>query len=48
VIFSQLAAALNTAAASWEKITQSLDPARQKKIYNAMLESWKKHGFWKD
>jgi multiple sugar transport system substrate-binding protein len=41
-------AALNTAAASWEKITQSLDPARQKKIYNAMLESWKKHGFWKD
>ncbi len=42
------AAALNTAAASWEKITQSLDPARQKKIYNAMLESWKKHGFWKD
>ena len=45
---SDSAAALNTAAASWDKITQSLDPARQKKIYNAMLEAWKKHGFWKD
>ena len=45
---SDSAAALNTAAASWDKITQSLDPARQKKIYNAMLEMWKKHGFWKD
>jgi multiple sugar transport system substrate-binding protein len=42
------ATALNTAAASWEKITQTLDAERQKKIYNAMLESWKKHGFWKD
>jgi len=42
------ATALNTAAASWDKITQTLDPARQKKIYNAMLEAWKKHGFWKD
>ncbi|HET9595143.1 MAG TPA: extracellular solute-binding protein [Anaeromyxobacteraceae bacterium] len=42
------AAALNTAAASWEKITQNLDPAKQKKIYSAMLQSWKKHGFWKD
>jgi multiple sugar transport system substrate-binding protein len=42
------ATALNTAAGTWEKITQNLDPERQKKIYNAMLESWKKHGFWKD
>jgi multiple sugar transport system substrate-binding protein len=41
-------AALNTAAATWDKITASLDPAKQKKIYNAMLEMWKKHGFWKD
>lgn len=40
--------ALNTAASSWDKITQNLDPAKQKKIYNAMLQSWKKHGFWKD
>jgi multiple sugar transport system substrate-binding protein len=42
------ASALNTAAASWDKITQNLDAAKQKKIYNAMLEMWKKHGFWKD
>jgi multiple sugar transport system substrate-binding protein len=41
-------AALDTAAATWDKITQNLDPARQKKIYNAMLEMWKAHGFWKD
>jgi multiple sugar transport system substrate-binding protein len=40
--------ALNSAAASWDRITQSLDADRQKKIYNAMLEAWKKHGFWKD
>jgi multiple sugar transport system substrate-binding protein len=40
--------AQNTAAKSWDKITQSLDANRQKKIYNAMLEMWKKHGFWKD
>jgi multiple sugar transport system substrate-binding protein len=40
--------ALNTAAASWDKITQTLDVNKQKKIYNAMLEMWKKHGFWKD
>jgi hypothetical protein len=39
---------LNTAAATWDKITQSLDVNRQKKIYNSMLEMWKKHGFWKD
>lgn len=40
--------ALNTAAATWDNITQSLDVSRQKKIYNAMLEMWVKHGFWKD
>jgi len=40
--------ALNTAANTWNKITQKLDPARQKKIYNAMLDMWVKHGFWKD
>ena len=40
--------ALNTAATTWDKITQSLDANRQKKIYNAMLEMWKKYGFWKD
>lgn len=37
--------ALNTAADTWNKITQKLDPARQKKIYNAMLDMWAKHGF---
>lgn len=42
------AKALNTAAASWDKITNNLDANKQKKIYNAMLEMWKKHGFWKD
>lgn len=40
--------ALNNAAATWNKVTESLDAGRQKKIYNAMLEMWKKHGFWKD
>jgi multiple sugar transport system substrate-binding protein len=45
---SDIAGALNTAASTWDKITQTLDPAKQKKIYNAMLESWKKYGFWKD
>jgi multiple sugar transport system substrate-binding protein len=45
---SDPAAALNTAADTWNNITQSLDADRQKKIYNAMLEMWKKHGFWKD
>ncbi len=45
---SDAAGALNTAADTWNNITQSLDAGRQKKIYNAMLEMWKKHGFWKD
>ncbi len=40
--------ALDTAAATWDKITNNLDPAKQKKIYNAMLEMWKKHGFLKE
>ncbi len=45
---ADITGSLNTAAATWDRITQSLDVNRQKKIYNAMLESWKKHGFWKD
>lgn len=43
-----VAGPLNTAAATWDKITQSLDVNKQKKIYNAMLVAWKKYGFWKD
>jgi multiple sugar transport system substrate-binding protein len=43
-----IAGSLNTAADTWNQITETLGMDRQKKIYNAMLESWKKHGFWKD
>jgi multiple sugar transport system substrate-binding protein len=43
-----IAASLNGAADNWNKITQTLGVDKQKKIYNSMLESWKKYGFWKD
>ncbi len=43
-----VADALNGAAATWNKITANLGASEQKKIYNTMLETWKKYGFWKE
>lgn len=40
--------ALDEAAEEWNEITNLLDRERQKKIYNNMLETWKKFGFWED
>ena len=38
--------ALDKAAERWNEITDMLDRERQKKIYNNMIENWKKLGFW--
>jgi multiple sugar transport system substrate-binding protein len=43
-----IASQLNNCATTWDKISQTLDRDHQKKIYNAMIEIWKKYGFWKD
>lgn len=40
-------AALDTAAARWNQISEQLGKQKQTQIYDTMLQSWKALGFWK-
>jgi len=40
--------ALDNAANEWNQISDTLGVEKQKLIYNNMLETWVKYGFWKD